>query len=308
MVISNSNFSRNHAAESGGVVYVERVFAPAIDIFVTSSIFSNNSAGDTGGGMAITYSNNNVTLSEVKFLRNKARLGGAVFVYSVKLLLISSSSFIENYAKKGGAITCITHSNVTIDGGELERNGADIGGVAYITSGSYSTFFRVLVSNNTANRATMYILQSVGYLCDVTFVHNTGSLFVHLGNLTFSGAITMTNRQLKSTQEETFPEGGAITAIQANVAFVGVCSLNNNYADSGGALYASESRVHMYTKITIAHNMATSSGGGIYLHQTGLTCYSKCTIDLVRINVDMKEEEFMPQAHFSHQKIGHGLH
>ena len=283
MVISNSNFSRNHAAKSGGVVYVERVFAPAIDIFVTSSIFSNNSAGDTGGGIAVTFSNNNVTLSEVKFLTNKARLGGAVFVYSVKLLLISSSSFIENYAKKGGAITCITRSNVTIDGGELERNGADIG-VAYVITSSYIAFFRVLVSNNTANRAIMYILQSVGYLSDVTFVHNTGSLFVHLGNLTFSGTITMNNSSvhLKSTQEETFPEGGAITAIQASVAFVGVCSLNNNYADSGGALYASKSRVHIYANISITHNMATSSGGGIYLQQTGLTCYSKCTIDLVK--------------------------
>ena len=291
IIITNSNFSRNHATQSGGVVYMEG-WVRAVTIFITSSIFSDNSAGKAGGGIAIRSSHgHNITLNETEFSRNKARLlGGVLFLYDVKPLFISSSRFMENYAENGGAIACFSDSNVTIEGGVLERNGARIGGIIYATTASYIKVFNAFIINNTANRAVVYILQSVGYLSGITFADNTGSVFVYFGNLTFSMSVSMTNNspQLNSSNPEervtlqTFPEGGAVTALQANVAVEGVCSLSHNHAQSGGALYISESKMHIYGEMTVAHNMATDSGGGISLHQSGLNCYnSYCTLNLI---------------------------
>ena len=281
MIITSSNFSRNRSTKSGGVLHMESLGVHYIvTIFVASSIFNDNSAGTFGGGMAVCYSNghnNNVTLNGVGFLRNKAWLGGAISLNFVKPVFISDSKFVENIAPNGGAIACLTGSNVTIEGGTIESNEARIG-VIYATTGTSVRFFNAIIINNTANRAVMYVLQSVGYFSDTIFANNTGSVFVHFGSLTFSGATSITNGspQLSytSAQEEvtlkTFPEGGAVTAIQAKIAIEGVYSLCYNYAESGGAFYASESRVHIYGETTIAHNAASNSGGGIYLHQSDL--------------------------------------
>ena len=294
MIITSSNFSRNRATQSGGVVHMEgtRPWVNIVTIFITSSIFRDNSAGKVGGGIAVRHSSgHNITLKGIEFLRNKARLGGVLFLDGVKVLFISSSRFIENYAENGGAIACFASSNVTIEGGVLERNGARIGGIVYTTTASYVTIFNTFIINNTANRAIVYILQSVGYLSDITFTDNTGSVFVYFGNLTFSRTVSMTNGSLQlnfSNPEEemtlkTFPEGGAVTAIQANVAVEGVCSLSHDHAQSGGALYIFESKVHIYGEMTVAYNTAADSGGGIYLHQSGLNCYnSYCTLNLIK--------------------------
>lgn len=243
MVITGSNFSRNRAMLSGGVLHVEGRGIYTINIFVASSIFSDNSAETFGGGMAVHYSNgHNITLSGIEFLRNKAQLGGAIFLYSVKPIFISSSRFVANIAANGGAMASFAGSNVTVEGGTIESNEARIG-VIYAATGTSIKIFNAFISSNAVNRAVVYILQSVGYLSDITFTDNTGSVFVYFSNLTFSGTVSMTSGspQLKftNTQEErtlkTFPEGGAVTAVQASVAIEGVYSLYSNYAESGGA-------------------------------------------------------------------------
>ena len=74
-------------------------------------------------------------------------------------------------------------------------------------------------------------------------------------------------------------EGGAITAFQSTISFIGECTLMENKAQIGGAIYASESIVHIYEgTLTIANNVATDNGGGIYLYQSELQCYSKSTL------------------------------
>ena len=286
IIITSSNFSRNYATQSGGVVHSHPYpWVHVVTISINSCVFSDNSAGMIGGGIAIRSSyGHNITLNGIVFLRNEARLGGALFLDAVDPLFISSSKFIENYAETGGAIVCFSGSNVTIEGGVLESNEALIGGVIYTTE-SYIRFFNAFIINNTANRAVVYILQSVGFLSGITFADNTGSVFVYFGNLTFGGTVSMTSNspQLNFSnleEEATFPEGGAVTALQANVVVEGMCSLSHNHAQSGGALYISQSKVHIYGEMTIAYNMATDYGGGISLHQCGLTCYRRCRINL----------------------------
>jgi predicted outer membrane repeat protein len=289
--IVNCNFSRNHAINSGGVIHMES--EGVATIIIASSLFSDNSAEIYGGGMVITNSDaaSNVTLNGIQFSRNTASEGGALCIQEEIPVLIRNSTFVENSAEYGGAIICATVANVTIEGGMIDGNMARIG-VIFAKGESFIDLFGTVITNNTANRAIVYITQSVGYLSDITLTENTGSIFVYFGNLTLSGNTIITNGSPQSNSNKTisfdygdaliiFPEGGAITTVQANVAIEGMCSLSNNYAANGGAMYATESRIHIYGAATINNNIVSASGGGIYLHQSGLICYRRCIFELV---------------------------
>jgi predicted outer membrane repeat protein len=287
--IINCNFSRNQATTSGGVIYMDS--EGVATIIIASSLFSDNLAETYGGGMAITNSDpaSNITLNQIQFSRNTAIEGGAMFIQWKIPVLISNSKFVENYAYYGGALTCAPNANVTIEGGMIDSNMARIG-VVFASDESSINLFGTIITNNTANRAVVYILQSVGHLSDITLIENTGSIFVYFGDLTLSGNTTIITGSSQSKSNKTvdegdaliiFPEGGAVTTIQANVAIEGMCSLSNNYAENGGAMYATESRIHIYGAATIASNEVSDSGGGMYLHQSGLVCYNHCIFQLV---------------------------
>ena len=289
--IINCNFSRNHATISGGVIFMESV--GVVTIPIASSLFSDNSAGNHGGEMALSNSNaaSNITLNGVQFLRNTATDGGAIYIQWDIPVFINNNKFVENTAEYGGAIICTTDSNVTIEGGMIDSNTAHIG-VVFAHDESSIVLFGTVINNNTVNRAVVYIIQSIGHLSDITLTDNTGSIFVYFGNLTLSGTTIIVNGspQLNSNKTVTFdeggaltifPEGGAITTVQANVVIEGMFSLSNNYAENGGGFYSTESRIHIYGAATIANNVVSYSGGGIYLHQSGLTCYSNCIFELV---------------------------
>lgn len=71
----------------------------------------------------------------------------------------------------------------------------------------------------------------------------------------FNGTVTIKNngspKLTLSTFEKLggalvlFPEGGAVTAIQASIVIDGKCSVNNSYAENGGVFYATKSRIHI---------------------------------------------------------------
>lgn len=69
-----------------------------------------------------------------------------------------------------------------IKGGTIESNRAHIG-VVFATCEFSVTLLGTIISNNTANRALIYILQSVGYLSNVQLADNKGSIFIYYRNL-----------------------------------------------------------------------------------------------------------------------------
>lgn len=289
--IISCNFSRNHVTTSGGVMYIDSV--GVVTILITSSLLNDNSAELFGGGIAISNDDaaSNITLNGTQLLRNIASQGGAIFLQWGIQMVINNSTFVENAAEYGGAIICTSDTNITIEGGMIDKNTAHIG-VVFVVDESSIDIFGTVISNNTANRAVVYIIQSVGYLSDITLTDNTGSIFVYFANLTLSGTVIIANGSSQFNSNKTvifeeegaliiFPEGGAVTAVQANVAIEGMCTLRNNYAENGGAFYATESRIHIYGTATIDNNVASNSGGGIYLHQSGLMCYGQCVLELM---------------------------
>ena len=74
-------------------------------------------------------------------------------------------------------------------------------------------------------------------------------------------------------------QGGAITLLQSILHLHGTCVLTNNTAESGGAIYATESRLLLFGNAEVVDNKAKISGGGAYLYQSEFTVYGNCTFE-----------------------------
>ena len=70
-------------------------------------------------------------------------------------------------------------------------------------------------------------------------------------------------------------EGGALTLFQSNIFFDGVCNLQNNSAENGGAIHSTDSKLYVNGDVTIARNTATRNDGGVYLSTSELNCQQK---------------------------------
>ena len=159
--ITNSRFENNTANNgSGGAIYNYG------KISISNSVFHNNSSARGGAISSLTVApppeSANVTISNSTFSNNSAISsthpaylnGGAIFNLAATLT-ISGSAFKDNSAMKGGAIydealgtggNWVTVTNSTFSG----NSASEIGGTAYLVSGSNSKFFHVTIANNTA--------------------------------------------------------------------------------------------------------------------------------------------------------------
>ena len=118
----------------------------------------------------------------------------------------------------------------------------------------------------------IYLIESTcivsGFL---EFTTNIGSIFAYNSNVTITGNATFINSYPSSTNH-TYLEGGVITAFQSKIIHSGICKFKYNFAESGGAVYATESQVHITGNATLSNNTAEKNGGAIFLYQSELKC------------------------------------
>lgn len=73
--------------------------------------------------------------------------------------------------------------------------------------------------------------------------------------------------------------GGVVSAYHSIVTFHNSCSLYENIAVDGGALYAtSDSVLNAHDQLQIWYNTGNHSGGGIYLYRSKLNCHYNGTL------------------------------
>ena len=89
--VVNSTFISNTAAGAGGAVFAHGV------LYVSRSIFENNTAGTNGGAISSNNGNNNgaVYVNQSSFKYNKARIGSAIRAFRVS---VNDSELLENQA------------------------------------------------------------------------------------------------------------------------------------------------------------------------------------------------------------------
>ena len=269
ITIEKSDFHNNNVTYEGGVLHFS-----SSNITIEKSKFHSNAA--TYGGVLYSSNINIMTIERSGFHNNSATYGGVLNFYNSNIT-IEESDFHNNNATREGGVQYSYSSNITIGGSIFTKNGSPIGAVMYISGSSRIQHHNYLsIDNNWADRyAVIYLSDSdfIGYGSEnVTFSSNLGSLVAFNSNITFVGYARFVNNQPSQTATGDFQEGGAITLLQSNIFFDGVCNLEHNRAENGGAVLSIESKLYVNGDVTITHNTATRNGGGVYLSTSELNC------------------------------------
>ena len=278
VVINKSNFKHTY---HGGVIRGQNSV-----IVIHNSNFDNN----TGGVIRATQGNIDVRNSE--FTRNSAEISwyGGVMWLSDTNISITECTFTDNTAYKGGVLE-VSQTNLNLISSKFYRNSAFWGGVVRALAGSFvTTENHIVIENNTGYQGVVHFMQSTGIFSGMTeFINNKGSFIVHYSNVTFTTNTSFIGgSQLKTDKIIMYQEGGAITGFQSDIALDGTCNLTNNSAENGGAIYTTQSKVHVLGQVIITNNTATENGGGIYLYQSELNCQGHSSLMLVGNNATIK--------------------
>ena len=243
-------------------------------VSVNDSKFLNNVASKIGGAMTIEYVNTTITSSE--FIGNTAEgCGGAMHLTALLLNLITSE-VCNNSAFQGGSMCIMTYPmNATVIESIFSYNDAFQGGLLYAPKKSSLHMYSAHILFNSANIGIIYLTDSISdFSGNTMFSNNIGSLFAVNSNIYIGNNTMFVNCSSESPMHNgtTFQEGGAITMFQSETVFSGSCVMIHNSAKHGGALYLSESKLHVHGKMMVINNFASNTGGGIYLYQSELNC------------------------------------
>ena len=142
VVISDCNFTDNHASLYGGAVYLS-----SSNSNITGSKFMNNYIDQNHGG-AIYCGGNNNNIIACEFIRNTALDFGGAISNKGQYTLVSNSTFINNMAMNGGAIYW-NGENGKLEGSSFSENIAGVSGAAIkLISGLQEIKNSIFLDNN----------------------------------------------------------------------------------------------------------------------------------------------------------------
>ena len=274
ITIDNSTLNSNTVTGEDGAGGV--VFANSSPITIDNSTLNSNTVnGYTGIGGAVYADSSSITISNSTLNSNTVTgdygFGGAVYADSSSTTIDNSVLNNNTVTGEGGAggVVFANSSSITIDNSTLNSNTViGKGSTFYLISSTLNGSRFLELHNNVASVGLLFAVESTLHLSGNTAVSNNyGSLFVYSSNITFMGNINIVNNSYLSN---TFQEGGAVTGFQSAIVFTGTANLMYNRAIQGGAISATQSKLHMYGDITVSHNTASVSGGGIYAYQSEL--------------------------------------
>ena len=308
--INSTNFDSNSATDHGAGAFV---YNSSIDIH--QSRFHNN----TGlGGAAITIGVGVITITESIFTSNRVHQHGGALDIGMDKVTISGCHFENNSADSfAGAMllwgstgkmygkanfdeslqNCDESCGQGVDGvnivsespinGQMTRfisNSAPTGAALHVIQSTLETCGPIYFSKNHATLSSnVHFLNSKGnFRGSIELVQNSGSFFSFNSNLTFSGCAKFMNCSPSENTTVNYKEGGALTLYQTMLSLQGEVSIENNRAEIGAAILATESEIFLSQMVSILNNSASASGGGLYLSQTKLLILQESTVTISR--------------------------
>ena len=226
-------------------------------------------------GGAIYNSNGKCTFSGGTISGNRAKNGGAIC--SLASLTISGGTIKDNEAReKGGAVYAYkAGKNVTVKGGLIENNRAQIGG-AFYTDNNY-----LYISGGTISKNIAYSTQQ--------YRGGGGAYVGEEGICEISGGII--------TENEAYHDGGGVCA-SGKVKILENALIEGNKAEYGGGVYVAPYEVRMggstMTMLAgkISQNTASYLGGGVYVQlNVGLELLGGMIVDNVVLQREEKRSE-----------------
>ena len=249
VAVTESSFTHNNAIR-GGAMYA------LIDNNLTASYsnFSHNLA-KSDGGMIYSEDQNRLEFKncELDFNRADNNCGVVCLLFQSQLNITGDNCFIGNQAHSGGVVYA-SESIINIHSQTLlmvNNTAIESGGAVYLAAASLTLFSgnHMLVGNQAHSGGVVYARESV----------------IH----TYSQSLLMANNFATDT-------GGAAHVSRTDLTFFsGNNRLVQNQANSGGALYAINSRVKVHNKrLLMANNTAKDTGGAMYLFKANLSFVS----------------------------------
>lgn len=282
VIILNTLFEKNIAADGGGAICTAPFGAPSVQI--TNSTFLSNGAAQAGtgvgyGGAIFLNSTGTLTVTGAVFRENKAQFGGALAILpgataTIRDKMVGSETFSQNSAThSGGAIYnlgSLNLYNTRIGNNSIPSNitvNGYGGGVASL--GALTIHNSLFYFNQGLTGGGLYLTggldSSVVHLQQVKIESNRAK---HSGGGIFADNTTLTITNTTFTNNEAGGSGGGLACAQcarlrlSNSAFV------TNTAAYGGGLYVSAAAAPGSARVestTFSRNQAlTSRGGGVY--------------------------------------------
>ncbi|CAM9190499.1 unnamed protein product [Ectocarpus sp. 8 AP-2014] len=266
--ITDSVFEYNYAQLSGGALFggtdsvmaidgvtFENNFTPGFAGALAAStatlggntLFMNNSAMQSGGGVLGWDSTGTVEFNDVVCSNNTAGGNGGCFYGSGKGILNAGTLMRSNEGIYGASVFAFAGSYISVEGGNFTANRAvGSGGFLYATDGANVTIKGGAVSNNVADR------RAGAVYCSGEFLDMGGS------KVTIEGGTFSNNEALEL--------GGAVVAWGDTtvVTIKGGEFLNNTAKFFGGFIFLEEEASLSCEGAIVQGNTAGDQGGGIY--------------------------------------------
>lgn len=276
LVVNDSTFTGNFGYLPGGALYASQTALVAID----NSSFSNNSAHDNGGAVAIFNTSDTASISNTTFTGNQslggAWGGGALFMDSNDSVWISQSTFDNNSsALFGGGVAIInTVNSISVDAVHFTGNtSSSSGGALYaFTNGSLSVSDSFFTDNSILTPGGSGGAIRDNNNGDSSFINNT---FDNNTATAKGGAISSTGNSLGTSTylaDHNFFDGNK--ANEGGALFIGnhfaTVTLSNNgfshsgaQAGSGGAVEIQSNNSVRVDSNSFTDNSASFDGGAL---------------------------------------------
>lgn len=281
----------NTAGGSGGGLLVEDH-----PLTIRSSTLSDNEAGETANGGAISAYDSRLSLVTVTLSGNSAVDGGAIWLErnTGTASLVGSALTVEGNSASGdggafwsGVATSVTNSDLDnnaagSDGGALfidsawltltntrmDNNEAAAAGGAIMLSDGFLTFTNVALSSNTAQYGGGAYLDGgrsgtgtvTGLRADDNLATADG------GGLVFTSFASLTATGLSADQNTCGSVGGGIRVSGVRALSLTDVLATGNSGRNGGGLHIGSSAGNL-TRIAVGGNVASVAGGGLQLDE-----------------------------------------
>ena len=279
LIFQSGTVAGNKATEKGGGIYVSGTAT------ITGGVISGNRSERDGGGL---YMQNNqkictVTVSGGVIENNTAaESGGGIFCANNNRFYTTGGTVRNNAAKYGGGV-CISSAYAEIKDVEIKGNKAEaMCGGLYVISNSYclATSCRI-IENESAQKAGGIAVASGGKLILTDCAVSKNKASSDGGGIYIADGTELAEAVGCSLTENEAGYGGAVYVISAQAITVRDSEIKNNKSKTnGGAVWMGD---HANTKADLMNceilgNEAAQNGGVVYARGKGTLIFTNCVI------------------------------
>ncbi|WP_407421140.1 Ig-like domain repeat protein [Methanobrevibacter sp.] len=272
--IINCNFTSDTADKSGGAI----IWTGAEGTIDNCKFEKCSSKSQSGGALYTTDACDKITISNSKFISNKAKTSGAAIASAGAGAVISKNIFTDNSASDSGAAIYLSGANTKISECQFIANKVEGSGGAIFWKGELGTLDKSNFTANTAkdNGGAVFWATAKGTITNNRFensVSNTqsgGAIYCN----DLSAQTTLSNNVFINNTAQTC--GAGIGSAGANSIISNNIFTDNIVHESGAGLYTS-GKGSKINNNQFLRNKAVS-GGAVYIEIDGISmdkCYFK---------------------------------